>query len=469
MLAGADPTAGLVTVTETAPAGLTLVSMAGAGWSCTANTCTRGDALAGGSSYPTITVRVNVSPTAPAQVTNQVTVSGGGFPTDTVNDPTTINVGCAVTLNPTSAAVVEAGGIGTVGVTAGGGCQWSPSSNASWLTVTSQTVPAGNGSFSYSVTANPNGTPRSGTISVNGAIFTVTQARAFGTAPLALRFVPVTPCRIADTRNAAGPFGGPSLGAAGSRDFEVPLSVCGIPATAVAYSLNMTVVPLGGLGFLSVWPTGVSQPSVSTLNASDGRIKANAAIVPAGANGAITVFGSHPTHVVIDINGYFVPAIQAQGMAFYPVTPCRVADTRNAAGTFGGPALAASATRTFPVTASPCGIPGNAQAFALSMTIVPPAPVGFLSTWPAGSAQPFVSTLNASTGTVTSNLAIVPAGTNGGINIIVTHPTHLIIDVTGYFAPPGGGRAGLLHRDAMPHSGHPQRSWAIWRAADGGC
>jgi sugar lactone lactonase YvrE len=79
--AGAGPPTATVTVAETLPAGLTLVSMAGPGWTCTApaaSTCTRSDALSGGSSYPAITVTVNVSATAPSQLTNQASVSGGG-------------------------------------------------------------------------------------------------------------------------------------------------------------------------------------------------------------------------------------------------------------------------------------------------------------------------------------------------------------------------------------------------------
>jgi uncharacterized protein (TIGR03437 family) len=76
MSAGA--TSGMVTVTELLPAGLTLVSMAGSGWSCTASTCTRSDTLVAGSSYPVIAVTVNVSAAAPGQMTNQAAVSGGG-------------------------------------------------------------------------------------------------------------------------------------------------------------------------------------------------------------------------------------------------------------------------------------------------------------------------------------------------------------------------------------------------------
>jgi hypothetical protein len=71
--------------------------------------------------------------------------------------------------------------------------------------------------------------------------------------------------------------------------------------------LNATVVPPAPLGFLSLWNTGGAQPSVSTLNASDGSIMANAAIVPAGTSGAINAFASNATQLILDINGYFAP------------------------------------------------------------------------------------------------------------------------------------------------------------------
>ncbi len=257
--------------------------------------------------------------------------------------------------------------------------------------------------------------------------------------PQALRFVPVTPCRIADTRNANGPFGGPNLAAGISRDFNPVASACGIPANALAYSLNLTVIPLAPLGYISIWPASQSQPVVSTLNSFDGRIKANAAIVPAGLNGAFTVYATGPTHVVVDINGYFVPASGSQNLAFYPVTPCRIADTRNPLGAFGAPALAGGVPRTFPVSSSSCGIPASAQAYAFNMTVVPTGLLGYLSTWPAGSPQPLVSTLNALTGAITSNASIVPAGVNGAISVYASDPTDLIIDINGYFAPPATG------------------------------
>ena len=266
----------------------------------------------------------------------------------------------------------------------------------------------------------------------------------------ALRFVPLSPCRIADTRDSSygSSFGPPTLAAGGSgRSFPILSSNClnGVPSTVAAYSLNVTVVPHGTLGYLTMWPTGQTQPLVSTLNSYDGRVKANAAIVPAGTGGAVSVFVTDVTDVILDINGYFVPTSNSPPpLAFFPVTPCRIADTRDAshyAPGLGTPSMTAGQARSFPVLSSinnsaTCNIPSTAQAYSLNFTVVPQQGfLGYLTTWPTGIAQPLVSTLNAYTGAVTANAAIVPAGSNGAISAFVTDNTDLIIDINGYFAP----------------------------------
>jgi 6-phosphogluconolactonase (cycloisomerase 2 family) len=257
--------------------------------------------------------------------------------------------------------------------------------------------------------------------------------------PPGLRFVPVTPCRIADTRNPVGPFGAPFVAAGTTRAFAVPDSACNIPATAQAYSVNVTVVPKGPLGFLTMFPCGQALPLASTLNSTDGRVKAAAAIVPAGTSGGVCAFATNNTELILDINGYFVTDSSPSVLAFYPVAPCRLVDTRSAAGALGGPSLIGNATRTFPILSSPCGIPATAKAYSLNFTSVPKGSLGFLSTWPAGQPIPLVSTLNATTGAVTANAAIVPSGTNGDISVFVTNDSDLVVDINGYFAPPGTG------------------------------
>jgi predicted nucleic acid-binding Zn-ribbon protein len=119
-------------------------------------------------------------------------------------------------------------------------------------------------------------------------------------------FVSLTPCRVVDTREEArGSLGTPVLAANAQRDLPILQSSCGIPTNALAYAFNITVIPHGSLPYLTVWPTGRAQPGVSTLNSYQGTVVANAALVPAGTNGSISVYAAGTTDLIIDITGYF--------------------------------------------------------------------------------------------------------------------------------------------------------------------
>ena len=94
--------------------------------------------------------------------------------------------------------------------------------------------------------------------------------------------------------------------------FDVTLAVnieggsCVPPAVAPAFVLNATVVPPGELDYLTLWGDGDIQPNVSTLNAIDGAITSNMAIVPT-TNGIVDAFPYNPTNLILDISGYFAP------------------------------------------------------------------------------------------------------------------------------------------------------------------
>jgi len=167
---------------------------------------------------------------------------------------------------------------------------------------------------------------------------------------------------------------------------------------------------------------GQTQPTVSSLNAPTGAVTANAAIVPAGTSGAINVFASNNTDLVIDITGYFAPAT-AGALSLFTMPACRALDASQAGGTTRDVAAGDS-----------CGIPTGVQAYVLSATVVPAAALGFLTLWPQGQSQPPVSTLNAMDGAVTSNLAIVPTS-NRSISAFPSNPVRLVLDIFGYFAP----------------------------------
>jgi uncharacterized protein (TIGR03437 family) len=173
---GAGPTSGTVTVTETAPAGLTLISMAGSGWVCSGATCTRSDALGAGSSYAPITVTVNVSPDAPTQALNQVAVTGGVWAAS-ASDLTTITSAsgsCTYAVNPTELNATASGGSLTTTIQTGAGCGWAVEDLPSWITVSGSAQGAGSATVTLVVAAN-SGAIRAAQISIAGVAVTVNQ------------------------------------------------------------------------------------------------------------------------------------------------------------------------------------------------------------------------------------------------------------------------------------------------------
>lgn len=120
-------------------------------------------------------------------------------------------------------------------------------------------------------------------------------------------FYTVTPCRVADTRDPAGPYGGPALSSGVERNFLL-WNRCGVPATARAVSVNLTVTEPGGQGHLTLYPAGSPVPPVSTINYGPGQTRANNAIVTLGPVGELTVRCVQTqlqVHAILDVNGYF--------------------------------------------------------------------------------------------------------------------------------------------------------------------
>jgi hypothetical protein len=126
-------------------------------------------------------------------------------------------------------------------------------------------------------------------------------------------FFSLSPCRVVDTRNATGATGGPSVGANSTRSFPI-LGACGVPLTAQAVVLNVTVVSPTDFGDLRMFPAGTTMPLASVINwvTSDFAI-ANGIILPVATSGGnhVSVRADMPTgstgkvHVVLDVTGYF--------------------------------------------------------------------------------------------------------------------------------------------------------------------
>jgi hypothetical protein len=116
----------------------------------------------------------------------------------------------------------------------------------------------------------------------------------------------VASCRIVDTRRTAGPLGGPALAAGGQRTFTLA-GQCGVPTTARAVAVNVTVTQPSSGGFLTAFPAGQPVPTTSLLNFRAGQTRANNALISLGSAGSLTislVIPSGAANVIIDVNGY---------------------------------------------------------------------------------------------------------------------------------------------------------------------
>ncbi|MCC6363596.1 MAG: hypothetical protein IT165_08720 [Bryobacterales bacterium] len=216
----------------------------------------------------------------------------------------------------------------------------------------------------------------------------------------------------------SGAFGAPAIAGGQKRDVPIPLGNCGIPGGARAYSLNITVVPHGPLQYLTAWPAGGTQPNVSTLNSFEGKIVANAAIVPTGSGGAISIFATNTTDVIVDINGYYVD-LSGNGIVG-PTGPAGPVGPQGSTGATG-PAGPTGAASTVPGPTGPTGPAGATGAAGPAGATGPAGPTGPAgatgATGPAGPAGPTGATGPAGpagpTGATGSTGPAGPAGPTG--------------------------------------------------------
>jgi alpha-tubulin suppressor-like RCC1 family protein len=288
-------------------------------------------------------------------------------------------------------------------------------------------------------------------------------------------YVPITPCRIVDTRIAGGPFADRQI-----RDYEVAGSGsafaaqggkangCGVPEEAEAVEASVTAVSPDDSGFFRAWPTGESMPNATFMNFDRGMDITNTGSIAIGLAGKgpqlrARNFGGR-AHYVIDLQGYYlVPedltppadpsttratlrdAVDEGQTGYVAITPCRVVDTRIAGGT-----LADREIRDYEISGKPmdiaaqggqaqgCAIEGEVLAVEASITAVSPDDSGFFRAWPTGQSMPNATFMNFDRGMDITN--------TGSIAVNTTDPddgqlrvrnfggrAHYVIDIQGYW------------------------------------
>ena len=128
----------------------------------------------------------------------------------------------------------------------------------------------------------------------------------YGAPPPASTFHALTPCRVLDTRNPNGTYGGPALFAGQVRSFVIR-GQCGVPATAKSIAGNLTVTGPTAAGSLRLVPGGAPATGTSTVAFRAGQTRANNVTMALGASGDVVVdsLPSGTAHVILDVIGWF--------------------------------------------------------------------------------------------------------------------------------------------------------------------
>lgn len=246
-------------------------------------------------------------------------------------------------------------------------------------------------------------------------------------------FSAITPVRLADTREAD--CGCTVLDANTIR--VVVAGRDGIAADISAAALTITATSTPGQGFVTVYPSGTTRPNTSTLNLPGGAATSNSTIIPVGDGGAIDVYSTSPTNLIVDATGTFTDAASATSGRFVPVAPIRLLNTR------GGLPLPVDGSVTVSL---PVGVDPDAVAVAVNVTSVGAGTRGFVSGYAAGAEAVATSFMNPDgSGRARAASVILPVSADG-FTITTTSGGHLIVDLVGWFTGPTAADAtdGLL-------------------------
>ena len=248
-------------------------------------------------------------------------------------------------------------------------------------------------------------------------------------------FAANVPARIMDTRAGSTTvdhlFEALGQRAAGSVTQLDVTGRAGVPVGAKSASLNITVTGAQGAGFLTAYPCENATPNASNLNYVQGDTVANVVIATLGVSGKVCIYTDAALDLIVDVNGY-----TPSSAPYHPLDPGRLLDTRPGSTTVDhqseGIGLRTAGSTTNVVFAGRYGIPADALAVAINVTVTGPTTGGYVTVFPCGTQPPNSSTLNFNGGQTIANAAIAKIGTNGEVCIFTSSSTHVLIDASGY-------------------------------------
>jgi hypothetical protein len=237
----------------------------------------------------------------------------------------------------------------------------------------------------------------------------------------------VSPERLVDTRQALPVPPGCWL------RVSVPASV---PANAQALALTVTSDRAVAPGFLTVHGCGSTLPELSNVNVRPEGPTANLAVVAIDATRQVCIFSDRGTDLIVDLVGWFGPG----GSPFHEFAPRRAVDTRSPS--LRPPAVtgAPSVGQFVEIPRDMLGVPAEAVAVVVNLTVTQATGYGYLTAFPCGDDPPNTSNVNYNAGVDRANASIMALGPHGSLCVRLSESSaHVVVDVNGWF----GGTTGI--------------------------
>ena len=258
--------------------------------------------------------------------------------------------------------------------------------------------------------------------------------------PVTTSYRPLNPGRLLDTRAEGVTVDGTQqrTGAVAA-DSTTTLQVSGrggVPADATSVVLNVTTTESVADGYITAYPCDSTRPNASSVNGVATKTVANLVISKIDDDGTLCLYAQSAGHLIADVNGYFTAA-----GSYVPLVAARVQDTRPGFTTVDGQSAGGGLLPLGTVTRLHIngrgGVP-DASTVVLNVTVTEPGAPGYVTVYPCGptlgsSDPPNASNLNYATGQTVANGALVKIGDGGDVCLYNSQPTHLVVDVTGYF------------------------------------
>ena len=213
-----------------------------------------------------------------------------------------------------------------------------------------------------------------------------------------------------------------------------------VPSTASAVALNVTSVNTSGDGYVTVWPCETERRLTANLNLNRNTIIGNNVIASIDSAGAICLWSSVGSDLVVDVTGWF--DVSGSSSPFESVSPQRIVDSREG---YGSPqrklspgvplvidVVGRTATRS---DGSIATVPSGVSSIAINLAAVNAVGPGFFTVWPCAVGRSVTASLNYRADSAVSNGFIAAVDDNGQICVYSHVDAHIVIDLLGWFGP----------------------------------